>query len=74
MDGALGIVGLELRFLAFKVFHHKKDGDLLGMDAVVFAQEFIDVSLLSPLQPIITHGLVDATNLVVPQGFGLSVK
>ena len=44
------------------------------MESVVFAQELVDVGLLGPLQLVIAHGLVDAANLVVPQGFGLAVK
>lgn len=44
------------------------------MESVVFAQELVDVGLLGPLQFVIAHGLVDATDLVVPQGFSLAVK
>ena len=73
LDGALGIVGFEFGVLALPILTNKQDGQFLGMDAVVFAEEFIDVGLLCPLKLVITHGFVDATDLVIPQGFSLAV-
>ncbi len=74
LDGAFRIVGLEFGVLALPVLTDKQDGKFLGVDAIVFAEELVDIGLPCPVKLVIAHGLVDAGDLVVPQGFGLAVK